>query len=127
MRAGALDPALWPAVLLQLGCFLGRSAPFTDPAVAVDAWREADPDDFFDRATRGMFDHGRDRFIISVHVIKTLFAARKLVAQGAGDPRLMASALRRFLSAPIKGRHVRCAQHAKCGVSLRASKLPTRG
>jgi hypothetical protein len=60
----------------------------------------------FDRLRTSLFDHGRDRFIISVHLVKTLTAAERLVADGFADPPLTAAAIDRFFNAPMKGRHV---------------------
>jgi hypothetical protein len=53
-----------------------------------------------------LFDHGRDRFIVSVHLTKTLFAADRLIAAGDADADRTTAALARFFHAPMKGRHV---------------------
>ena len=37
----------------------------------------ADADRFIADSISGLFDHGRDRFIISVHLTKTLLAGRQ--------------------------------------------------
>jgi nitrite reductase/ring-hydroxylating ferredoxin subunit len=104
-RLAVQQPELWPAVLLQLACFIGRSAAYVDPAPPAAA-PPPDPATFFAAATEELFDHGRDRFIISVHLIKTLFAARRLVDDGHADAALTAAALDRYLHARTKGRHV---------------------
>jgi len=102
----ALRPDLWPAALLQLACFVGRNAGYLDPDLETSAFAVADPAAFAASATAGLFDHGRERFIISVHLIKTLQAAVRLAeAQPAAAPILLA-ATNRFLNAPIKARHV---------------------
>ena len=53
-----------------------------------------------------LLDHGRDRFIISVHLIKTLLAGEALMAALPDKAPVIAAALNRFLDAPMKGRHV---------------------
>ena len=81
-------PALWPAALLQLACFIGRNAGYVDPGLDDAAYAVADIAAVHRRTQkRGLFDHGRDRFIISVHLTKTLLATATLMeslpAQGA--------------------------------------------
>jgi hypothetical protein len=99
-------PNLWPAVLLQLACFIGRNAGYVDAALDTDGYSVADTDRFIDESVAGLFDHGRDRFIISVHLTKTLLAGANLMR---GNPTLaptLSAALNRFLHAHMKGRHV---------------------
>ena len=50
--------------------------------------------------------HGRERFIISVHLIKTLLAGEALMQALPEQTPLLAASLNRFLTAPMKGRHV---------------------
>jgi nitrite reductase/ring-hydroxylating ferredoxin subunit len=101
-----LRPDLWPAALLQLACFIGRNAGYPDPDLDTRRFAVADPAAFAAEATARLFDHGRERFIISVHLIKTLKAVVRLAeAEPAAAPVLLA-AVNRFLTAPIKGRHV---------------------
>ena len=73
-------PALWPAGLLQMACFSGRNAPYTDAATDAGAWRVDDAVAFFAGAYERLFDHGRDEFIESVHIVKTLMAAEAELA-----------------------------------------------
>jgi nitrite reductase/ring-hydroxylating ferredoxin subunit len=101
-----LRPDLWSAVLLQLGCFVGRNAGYVDPDLDTSDFIVADADRFIADSIRGLFDHGRDRFIISVHLTKTLLASTSLMS---ADPNLaptLTAALNRFLHAHMKGRHV---------------------
>jgi nitrite reductase/ring-hydroxylating ferredoxin subunit len=101
-----LRPALWPAALLQLACFVGRNAGYVAPKRDIDGDAISDAEEFMAESIREMFDHGRDRFIISVHLVKTLLAGGNLMrSQPALTPTLTA-ALCRFLRAHIKGRHV---------------------
>ncbi len=104
--ATAADPDLWPAVLLQLACFAGRNAGYVDPALDPAPYAVADIDGFFAARTAALFDHGRDRFIISVHLCKTLLAGEILARALPAQAPILAAALARFLDAPMKGRHV---------------------
>jgi len=104
--ATRLRPVLWPAALLQLACFIGRNAGYVDAGQDVRPHAVADRDGWFAAETARLFDHGRDRFIISVHLAKTLLAGEKLAMALPDQAELIAAALNRFLHAPIKGRHV---------------------
>jgi hypothetical protein len=97
---------LWPSALLQIACFIGRNAGYLDPDLDVEAFRVGDPDAFAAAATSGLFDHGRERFIISVHLIKTLMAVLRLAQSEPTAAPVLLAGLNRFLGAPIKGRHV---------------------
>ncbi len=104
--AVGVRPELWPNALLQLACFIGRNSGYVDPRLDVRSYAVADRGEFLAQRTSGLFDHGRDRFIISVHLIKTLLAGETLMAALPDKAPLIASALDRFLQAPMKGRHV---------------------
>jgi nitrite reductase/ring-hydroxylating ferredoxin subunit len=104
-RAAAIRPDLWPAVLLQLACFIGRNAGYADPEFDLSGWRVDDPRSFFREATAKLFDHGRDRFIISVHLLKTVRAGDALAEALPAQAPTIATALNRFLNSPMKGRH----------------------
>jgi nitrite reductase/ring-hydroxylating ferredoxin subunit len=101
-----LRPNLWPAVLLQLACFIGRNAGYVDPALDTDRYSVADANRFIDASVAGLFDHGRDRFIISVHLTKTLLAGANLMRVNPTLAPTLTAALNRFLHANMKGRHV---------------------
>ncbi|HEX3349132.1 MAG TPA: Rieske (2Fe-2S) protein [Acetobacteraceae bacterium] len=103
--AVAVRPALWPAVLLQMACFIGRNSGYVDPAMDMRAFAVSDIESFVAEETEAVFDHGRDRFIISVHLLKTLRAGARLTAALPDQAPIIAAALNRFLHAPIKGRH----------------------
>jgi nitrite reductase/ring-hydroxylating ferredoxin subunit len=101
------DRALWPDVLLQLACFVGRNAAYVDHESDVTSFHVDDTGTFFARELDRLLDHGRGRFIISAHLLKTLQAASQLaVSHRESAPRL-AAALNRFLHAAIKERHAR--------------------
>jgi nitrite reductase/ring-hydroxylating ferredoxin subunit len=99
-------PDLWPAVLLQLACFIGRNAGYVDAGLDTSRYAVGDADRFLDDSVRDLFDHGRDRFIISVHLTKTLLAGINLMRAVPGLTPILTAALNRFLHAPMKGRHV---------------------
>ena len=99
-------PDLWPNSLLQLACFIGRNSGYVDPERDERPYAVSDLSEFLARRTAALFDHGRDRFIISVHLIKTLLAGEALMVALPDKAPLIAAALNRFLDAPMKGRHV---------------------
>jgi nitrite reductase/ring-hydroxylating ferredoxin subunit len=99
-------PALWPAVLLQLACFIGRNAGYVDAGLDARDYAVADIAAFIAERRNALFDHGRDRFIISVHLTKTLLAGATLMEILPAQAPLLAASLNRFLTAPMKGRHV---------------------
>jgi nitrite reductase/ring-hydroxylating ferredoxin subunit len=106
VTAVRLRPELWPAVLLQLACFIGRNAGYVDAALDTRGYAVADVTGFISERRNALFDHGRDRFIISVHLIKTLQAAAILADALPTQAPLIAASLNRFLNASMKGRHV---------------------
>jgi len=93
-------------VLLQLACFIGRNAGYIDAGHDTSRYAVRDPERFLDDSVRDLFDHGRDRFIISVHLTKTLLAGINLMRADPALTPVLTAALNRFLHAPIKGRHV---------------------
>ena len=119
-RQCAKFPALWPAGLLQMACFSGRNAPYTDDAGANDRWRVDDADGFFADAFEALLDHGRTEFIESVHIVKTLMAAEaEVAAASTATGGVVCAAVNRFLNSPIKRRHPRrTARQAMAFVAL---------
>ncbi len=105
-RVATESPRLWPAVLLQLACFIGRNARYADFQRDAQLIDEAEAERFFSDPARFLIDHGRERFIVSVHLIKTFYAGRRLVEWGRVDKSLIATAIHRYMTAPTKGRHV---------------------
>ena len=101
------DPALWPQGLLQMGCFLGRNAPFLLPAMD-EAWFVADEAVFLAQARATLYDHGIREPIYACHRVKMIEAVEEEIA-AAMSPRLkslLAAALNRYLSNGIKNHHV---------------------
>jgi nitrite reductase/ring-hydroxylating ferredoxin subunit len=104
--ATELKSGLWPAALLQLACFIGRNAAYADAEQDTAAFAVDDVAGFLASSVSALFDHGRDRFIISVHLLKTLLAGKALIAALPDHGPLLAASLNRLLHARMKGRHV---------------------
>ena len=106
-------PDLWPPALLQMACFSGRNAPYTagggDGEGDGEAWQVEDTDAFLEAAVEGLYDHGAGEFIVSVHLLKTVLAAREEVRADlpAEVANLLSAGLNRFLHARLKRRQVR--------------------
>ena len=102
-------PELWPAGLLQMACFSGRNKPYTNRQLDDTEWSVADANTFFREQIDNLFDHGKEEYIVSVHLLKTLLAAREeLVADPSAEVKaLLPAALNRFLNSPLKRKHTR--------------------
>lgn len=100
------DSDLWPDLLLQIACFVGRNAGFVDADLDTAPYSVNDAATFWATQRHALLDHGRGRFIISAHLVKTLLAAEQLAASYPASAAQLAAALNRFLSAPIKERHI---------------------
>lgn len=99
-------PDLWPAIALQLACFIGRSSAYVDETLDTAPFMVADPVAFIAAETRALFDHGRGEFIYSIHLVKTLRAAIFLAEAFPSAAPILLAAMNRFIHAPIKSRHV---------------------
>lgn len=106
-RLAERDPGLWPAVLLQIGCFLGRNAGFLDRGRDAAAWRVARPEAFLAEARGGLFDHREREPIVGAHLVKLLTAVTEEVeaAPDAAHAPDLAAAANRFLHSPIRRKH----------------------
>ena len=64
---------------------------------------------FFTDEVENLFDHAKEDYIVSVHLLKTLLAARALVSSGAAgaSAHWVLAATNRFLHEPFKRKHVR--------------------
>lgn len=106
-------PQLWPAGLLQIACFIGRNAAFTEREPDLESWRVGDVEGFFTDTVDALHDHNCDEFIVSAHLLKTVLAARTEIAAGApaevGD--YLAAAINRFLSSPLRRKQARRTAH----------------
>ncbi|NIA71074.1 Rieske 2Fe-2S domain-containing protein [Pelagibius litoralis] len=102
-------PRLWPQGLLQIACFIGRNAGYVDCALDASPWQVDDSAAFFDRSMRGLFDHAQPEYIVSVHLVKLLTAAREEIAADPAAPWVppLLAAVNRFLHEPLKRKHTR--------------------
>jgi nitrite reductase/ring-hydroxylating ferredoxin subunit len=104
--AARVAPQLWPAVLLQLACFVGRNCGYTDESLDVRPFEVRDIGAFREESKRMLLDHGRDRFIVSVHLLKTSIAGGVLIETLPELAPSIAAGLYRLSHARMKGRHV---------------------
>ena len=114
-------PELWPSGLLQMACFSGRNAAYTDATLDDERWRVDDREGFFEGAVEALFDHGRDESIVSVHFLKTLLAAREELRADPDGPAAapLAAALNRLTHETLKRKHtLRTARQAMDFVAL---------
>lgn len=103
-RMAERHPELWPDVLLQLACFLGRNGGHVDPGQDWRRWQVPDVDGFLASAAGAVIDHGQAEYIVTAHFAKMLCAVREEVAaapNAAWVPAL-AAALNRFLHEPLR-------------------------
>ncbi len=100
-------PALWPAGLLQIGCFLGRSGKYVDARQETAEWSVDDPLGYVRERRDGVVDHGQFEYIVAAHMLKLSHAiAEEIEAQpGAQWAGTAAAALNRFLNSPLKRKH----------------------
>jgi nitrite reductase/ring-hydroxylating ferredoxin subunit len=100
-------PDLWPRGLLQMACFVGRNNGYVDSQQDIDEWRVTDPEAFFDKSLRMLFDHGQFEYIVSAHMIKLLTAAEEEVSATPAAPWQddLLTGVNRFLHTPIKRKH----------------------
>lgn len=100
-------PQLWPQALLQMACFLGRNKPYVNLNSSQMHWSVADLPHFYEQAVEMLFDHGKEEFIVSVHLLKTLLAARTESLHAPEETsNIVTAAMNRFLSSPMKRKHV---------------------
>ncbi len=102
-------PELWPAGLLQMACFSGRNIGHQDSAFEPEDWMVEDTTSFFAGVDEKLMDHGFDEYIVSVHLVKTAFAVRKLAAapETGSAGRIAVAALNRLLNSPVRRKMTR--------------------
>jgi nitrite reductase/ring-hydroxylating ferredoxin subunit len=106
-------PEFWPQGLLQMACFAGRNAGYTDPEVALEAWRVEDLAAFDAACLDRIFDHGERDYIFSAHLLKTYLAAREEVEAGLPPEieTVLMAAVNRYFRSPLKHKHTRRTAH----------------
>ena len=101
-------PELWPQGLLQMACFSGRNAAFTRGETDLERWRPFNPEQQLKALIERVLDHGQGEHIVSVHLLKTLLAARtEMVRLDAADAGLLLASVTRFFESPLKRRQAR--------------------
>jgi hypothetical protein len=110
-------PQLWSQGLLQIACFVGRNAGYVDKSMDESAWRVDDAAAFLDAALKGLLDHGQQEYIISIHYVKLLTAAKAEVAADPAAPWVptLLAALNRFMNGPFKRKHSLRTAHQALG------------
>lgn len=100
-------PDLWPAGLLQIGCFLGRNGKYVDREFYAGAWKVDDPLAFASEMRDGAFDHGQFEYIVAAHMLKLSQAIVEEISLSpqANWTATAAAALNRFLNSPLKRKH----------------------
>lgn len=100
-------PALWPAGLLQMACFIGRNHRFLDRTVTRTRWAVDDPTEFWARTWPAVLDHGIAEPIAACHRLKTAMAVAEECARGAtAQTRAwLLAGLNRYLNSPMRRRH----------------------
>lgn len=101
------QPELWPAGLLQLGCFLSRHAGFVDADQDATPWHVEDPKAFVSTKKAALIDHGEFEYIVACHHLKLTTAMAEEFSARADVPwaATAAAALHRFLNSPLKRKH----------------------
>ena len=102
----------WAPGLLQLACFVGRNAGYLDDETKLKDWLVDDVETFFQQALDSLFDHDQPEYGVSAHLLQTVLAAREearwaLENNGEDTAALLAAAVNRLLSTPIKRKHLR--------------------
>lgn len=101
-------PDLWPAGLLQMACFNGRNATFTDFESDLSEWYSKDIQKQIAGLLEKVLDHGQAEHIVSVHLLKTLLSVRdEIVYLNEEDAGCLVAAVTRFIESPLKRRQVR--------------------
>jgi hypothetical protein len=101
-------PDLWPAGLLQMSCFNGRNAAFTNFESDLSEWYSNDIQKQISGLLEKVLDHGQAEHIVSVHLLKTLLSVREeIVNLNQEDAGCLVAAVTRFIKSPLKRRQVR--------------------
>ncbi|MDH3762377.1 MAG: Rieske 2Fe-2S domain-containing protein [Gammaproteobacteria bacterium] len=101
-------PRLWPQGLLQMACFNGRNAGFTDDSIDLDSWRPENMENKLAVLIERVLDHGQGEHIVSVHLLKSVLAVRQEIRDlDSCDAEILVAALTRFFDSPLKRRQVR--------------------
>ncbi len=113
----AEQPELWPNALLQVGCFLGRNANYSDWSRETGRWQVANGEAFLDGVLEDVMDHGEPLYIYPAHVLKLATAVREEIERRPDAPWVpkVLAAVNRFVHEPMKRKHVRRTAHQALG------------
>jgi len=101
-------PRLWPQGLLQMACFNGRNAAYTENDIDLEKRRLDDPEATLEELLLRILDHGQGEHIVAVHLLKTALAVREEIrVLETADAGILVAALKRFFESPIKRRQAR--------------------
>ena len=101
-------PQLWPQGLLQMACFSGRNAAFTQSEIDIESWRPQRIEQKLRELIERVLDHGQGEHIVSVHLLKTLLAVRTEMSHlNVADAEILLASVTRFFDSPLKRRQVR--------------------
>ena len=99
--------------LLQMACFLGRSAPSSTGKTRRTAGSCRASPRCSSRAIDRIFDHGEPDYIHSAHLVKTFLAAEEEIDAGLPPETTstLLAAVNRYIPEPPKRRHIRRVAH----------------
>jgi len=83
--------------------------------VEEEPWQVADGRTFLDTALKGLIDHDQQEYIVSIHLVKLLSAAKAEVTASPAAPWVapLLAAVNRFLNEPLRRKHpLRAARQA---------------
>ncbi len=110
-------PEYWGRGLLQMSCFYGRNTFFTSPEIDPSQFEIKETKTFERDVLDKILDHGMALPIYSAHLLKT---SKAIFEEGAFLNQVekceLYSSLNRFLSSPLKAKHVR--RMAKQAINL---------
>lgn len=109
-------PKLWKKGLIQMASFSGRNNSFTKN-IALSEW-QISLNNFKDKSKDIILDHGLGLPIFSAHILKTSLATIEEAEYLANSEvaAYMLAAMNRFLSSPLKQKHVRRTVHQSIGL-----------
>ena len=101
-------PDLWPAGLLQMALFAGRNGRYTRESASLARWRSDDSASAMQALVEKVMNHGEGEYIVSVHRLKTVLAAREECSLAdAGLEKELVAALNRYLGSWFRRRQPR--------------------
>ena len=86
-----------------------RDSGYADPNIRLEDWMVSEPQTFFQEITVMLMDHGQSEYIVSVHLLKTVQAVKRLssLPQMGAACEIALAGLSRLLSSPLRRKMVR--------------------